>query len=148
MKEKRTIIYKGFGFPITLIDAPIRKIAGEEVLDVDMNKLQITVLKVLIFKPSPLTGEQLRFIRKFFGMSTTEFAKKFGVTHPTILKWEKNQNPINPATDFYIRLCVLQQIQEGDLKKLCAEITAEMLAAHKAMKESAIEIDQQQLMAC
>lgn len=142
------MVYNGFGFPITLIDAPIRKILGEEVLDIDMNKLQIAVLKMLIFKITPLTGEQLRFIRKFFGMSTTEFAKKFGVTHPTILKWEKNQNAINPATDFYIRLCVLQHIQEGDLKRLCKEITAELLAAHKTDKESIIEIDQQQLIAC
>ena len=147
MKKKRTIIYNGLGFPITLIDAPIRTVAGEEVLDIDMNKLQITVLKLLIFKTTPLTGEQLRFIRKFFGMSTTEFAKKFGMTHPTILKWEKNQNAINPATDFYIRLCVLQQIQEGDLKRLCVEVTAEMLAAHKADKEATIEIDQHQLIA-
>ncbi len=147
MKGKRTIIYKGLGFPITLIEAPIRKIAGEEVLDIDMNKLQITVLKLLIFKTTPLTGEQLHFIRKFFGMSTTEFAKKFGVTHPTILKWEKNQNLINPTTDCYIRLWVLQQIQEDDLRRLYAEVTAEMLAANKAKKESTIEIDQQQLIA-
>lgn len=148
MKKKRTIIYKGLGFPITLIDVPVRKIAGEEILDIDMNRLQIAVLKLLIFKTTPLKGEQLRFIRKYLGMSTTEFAKKFGVTHPTILKWEKNQNAINPATDFYIRLYVLQYIQEGDLKKLCTEITAEMLAEHKEEKESTIEIDQQQLIAC
>lgn len=148
MKKTRTMVYNGFGFPITLIDAPIRKVLGEEILAIDMNRLQITVLKLLIFKPTPLTGEQLRFIRKFLGMSTTAFAKKFGVTHPTILKWEKNQNAINPATDFYIRLCVLQYIQEGDLKRLCVEVTAEMLAAHKADKEAAIEIDQYQLIAC
>lgn len=80
-------------------------------------------------------------------MSTTDFAKKFGVTHPTILKWEKNQNSINPATDFYIRLCVLQHLQEGDLKRLCVEVTAEMLAAHKEDKESTLEIDQHQLIA-
>ena len=148
MKEKRTIVYNGLGFPITLIDVPIRKIAGEEILDINMNRLQIVVLKILIFKATPLTGEQLRFIRKFLEMSTTVFAKKFGVTHPTILKWEKNQNAITPATDFYIRLYVLQHIQEDDLKKLCAEVTAEGLAEHKAEKESAIEIDPEQLIAC
>lgn len=147
MKEKRTLIYNGLGFPITLIDAPIKKMLGEEVLDIDMNKLQITVLKLLIFKTTPLKGEHLRFIRQFLGMSTPEFARKFGVTHPTILKWEKNQNAINPATDFYIRLYVLQHIQEGDLKRLCAEVTTEMLAAHKQEKEPDIEIDRQHLMA-
>lgn len=148
MNTKRKIVYYGFGFPIAIPDAHIRVIAGEEVLDIDMNKLQIAVLKLLIFKSTPLTGEQLRFIRKYLGMSTPEFAKKFGVTHPTILKWEKNQNSINPATDFYIRLYVLQKIQEGDLKRLCIEITAEGLAAHKSEKESILEVDPNFLIAC
>lgn len=145
-KGKKTIIYYGLGFPITLVDAPFKKVAGEIVLDVDMNKLQMIVLRFLIFKKTPLTGEQLRFIRKFLEMSTTEFAKKFGVTHPTILKWEKNQNAINPATDFYIRLYLLQYLQETDLKKLCTEVTAELLAASK-QEEIAIEIDRNQLIA-
>jgi transcriptional regulator with XRE-family HTH domain len=148
MKEKRKIVYHGFGFPITIPDAHIKIIAGEEVLDIDMHKLQIAVLKLLIFKTTPLIGEQLRFIRKYLGMSTTEFAKKFGVTHPTIIKWEKNQNSINPATDFYIRLYVLQKIQEEDLRRLCTEITAERLAAHKYEKESILVVDQNLLIAC
>lgn len=148
MKAERKLIYHGFGFPIVIPNAHIRVVAGEEVLDIDINKLQIAVLKLLIFKATPLTGEQLRFIRKYFGMSTTDLAKKFGVTHPTIIKWEKNQNSINPTTDFYIRLYVLQQIQEGDLRRLCAEITAESLAAHKSAKESILEVDQNLLIAC
>ncbi len=148
MRQKKKIVYKGFGFPIIIPDAHIRVIAGEKVLDIDMNKLQIVVLKLLIFKPTPLTGEQLRFIRKYLGMSTTEFAKKFGVTHPTIIKWEKNQNSINPTTDFYIRLLILQKFQEDDLRRLCAEITAESLAAHKSQKETMLEVDQNLLIAC
>lgn len=145
--RKKAMVYKGLGFPITLVNPKIRKMAGEEVLDINMNKLQIAVLKYLIFKKTPLKGEHLRFIRKFFEMSTTEFAKKFGVTHPTILKWEKNQNSIAPATDFYIRLFILQHIQEQDLKRLCNEITAENLAAHKKDRDPEIEIDQEKLIA-
>jgi DNA-binding transcriptional regulator YiaG len=101
---KRRIVYNGFGFPIIIPNAHIKVVAGEEVLDIDMNKLQIAVLKLLIFKSTPLTGKQLRFIRKYLRMSTPDFAKKLGVTHPTIIKWENNKNSINPTTDFYIRL--------------------------------------------
>jgi len=138
MKEKRTITYEGLGFPITLVDVPIKIIGGEEVLDINLYKLQTLVLRSLIYKPTPLTGKQLRFIRKFLEISTVDFAKKFGVTHPTILQWEKEQSKINPTAEFCIRLYALQHIQDGDLRKLCDEISVETLAVRKKHKESPI----------
>ena len=120
---------------------------GEEVLDIDLHKLQVTVLRFLIYNPTPLTGNQLRFIRKFLEMSTTDFAKKFGVTHPTVLKWEKGVAAINPTAEFCIRLYALQSLQNGDLRKLCSEITVENLAAKEIKADSSIEINEQQLMA-
>lgn len=76
MTKIKTIIYEDFGFPITLVDVPIKIVMGEEILDIDMHKLQISVLKFLIFKATPLTGSQLRFMRKFLKLTTTDFAKK------------------------------------------------------------------------
>ncbi len=148
MKEKRTIIYEGLGFPITLVDVPIEISGGEEILDIDLSKLQERVFRYLIYKPAPLTGKQLRFIRKFLEMSTTEFGKKFGVTHPTVLKWEKEKSPIDPTAEFCIRLFALKHLQDSDLKRLCDEITVEKLLAERSKKESAIQIDEQQLIAC
>lgn len=148
MKTKRKIIYEGFGFPITLIEAPVEMVGGEEVLDIDLHKLQIIVLKYLIYKSTPLTGRQLRFIRKFLEMSTTNFGKKFGVTHPTVLKWEQEKTTINPTTEFCIRLYALQHILNGDLRRLCELVSVENLATHRKDKESPIEIDEHQLIAC
>ena len=148
MKKKKTIVYEGLGFPIKLVDVPVKEEMGEEILDIDLYKLQITVLRFLIYKPTPLTGDQLRFIRKFLEMSTTEFAKKFGVTHPTILKWEKGTTAINPTAEFCMRLYALQYLQNGDLRRLCSEITVENLASRGKMIDSPIEIDEQKLMAC
>lgn len=148
MKQKRSITYNGFGFPIKLVEVPIKLVDGEEVLDIDLYKLQILVIKHLIYKPTPLKGKQLRFIRKFLEMSTTDFAKKIGVTHPTILKWEQETTPINPAAEFCIRLYALQRIQKDDLRRLCEEISIEMLVSHRKDKESLIEIDDYRLTAC
>ena len=49
MKRKKieTFIYRGLGFPIKLINAPMKKTLGEWVIDLDMNKLQIAVLRAL-----------------------------------------------------------------------------------------------------
>lgn len=147
MTNTKTIIYEDFGFPITLVDIPIKMIMGQEVLDIDMYKLQISVLKHLIFKATPLTGSQLRFIRKFLKLSTTDFAKKLGVTHPTILSWEKEEAYINPTADMCVRIEVLKLIQDEDLRKFITLISAEILNLHKKEKEAPIEIDRQQLIA-
>ena len=147
MKKKKTIVYEGLGFPITLVDVPKREDMGEEILDIDLNLLQTTVLRYLVYQSSPLTGAQLRFIRKFLEMSTTEFAKKFGVTHPTVLKWEKEESPINPTAEFCIRVYALQFLQNGDLRKLCTDISVERLATKDKKVDFPIEITQEQLLA-
>ena len=48
---KETFIYGGLGFPIELIDVPIKKVFGEWIIDIDMNELQLFVFKRLIYKP-------------------------------------------------------------------------------------------------
>lgn len=147
MMKNRTIIYEDFGFPITLIDIPIKMVLGEEVLDIDMHKLEISVLKQLIFKATPLTGSQLRFTRNFLRLSTTDFAKKLGVTHPTILSWEKEEAHINPTADMCVRIEVLKTIQDEDFRKFITLISAEIIARHKQAQEAPISIDRQQLIA-
>lgn len=91
MTEKKieTFTYTDLGFPIQLIDVPMKKILGEWVLDINLNILQLEVLKMLIHKATPLQAEELRFIRKYFEMTTTVFGRIFGVTHAAVIKWEK-----------------------------------------------------------
>lgn len=95
MVEKRieTFIYTGLGFPIELIDARMRKIMGERVLDINLNILQQEVLKMLIHKSTPLQAGELLFIRKYFEITTTAFGEVFGVSHAAVIKWEGGQLP-------------------------------------------------------
>jgi DNA-binding XRE family transcriptional regulator len=87
------------GFPIKLINAPMRKMVGEWVLDVNFNKLQFSVLECLIRKPIPLNGGELKFMRKFLNMSATEFGKIFGVTYVAVIKWEEEKTCDNLSTN-------------------------------------------------
>lgn len=104
MKEHKieTFIYEDLGFPILLINTPLRKAFGEWVIDINFNKLRKNVLNSLIHKQSNLKGQELRFIRKHFEMTTKEFGKVFGVTHVAVLKWESGENRISPTTDIYV----------------------------------------------
>lgn len=116
MKEEKKIenvIYEDLGFPILLINCPMKKSFGEWFLDIDLEKLQRGLLELLIRKPVPLTGDEIRFIRKYFELTTTEFGKLFYVTHSAVLKWEKDDTP-PPTTDVCIRFFVLERLHKKD----------------------------------
>lgn len=130
-KKTETFIYEGLGFPIELIDAPMKKIFGEWVIDIDMNVLQLYVFNGLIHKPCPLTGKEIRFMRKFLEISTTEFGKKLGVSHAAVIKWEKEQAKISPIQESYIRMFLLESLKDNELLNLYKEIRPEKLAQTK-----------------
>lgn len=88
-KIQKMYVDHGCGFPVKLINAPMAKIRGEWVLDIDSNKLDEAVLRALIFKTTRLTGAEIHFIRVFFEMTLKDFGEKFDVTHPAVRKWEE-----------------------------------------------------------
>jgi DNA-binding transcriptional regulator YiaG len=97
-KKTETFVYNGLGFPVKLINVPMIKVLGKWAMNINLNKLQLAALRALLNKPSPLTGDELRFIRKFLNMSKAEFGEIFGVSHVAVGKWEngKNQKNLNP----------------------------------------------------
>lgn len=125
-----TFIYEDLGFPIRLVNVPMKKIFGEWVLDINLAKLQRCVLYELIYKNQPLTGSQLRFIRKYFEITTTEFGKSFGVTHAAVLKWESEQSRIPPTTELCIRLFILDRLhgKNEEFGRLYHKVTIENLS--------------------
>ena len=116
-KKRKTFTFEGLGFPIKLVNVPMKKMVGEWVLDINFNKLQLAVLESLIRKPAPLNGDELKFMRKFLNMSTTEFGKIFGVTHAAVVKWEGGQTHANLSTDVCIRLYMFDHLALFQLKK-------------------------------
>jgi len=112
-KIKRSHIDLGFGFPVKLLHVPMTKVRGEWTPAINYNLLAEVVLKELCEKDSKLTGSEVRFIRQHFEMTLQQFAKRFGVTHPAVMKWESMKNKstgINWATEKDIRLFVLHKL--------------------------------------
>jgi len=115
----KKFIYDGLGFPIILRNVPVRKIRGIVVPDINYNILQKCALEALTLSSSPLTGNQVRFIRQYLGMTLNAFAERFGVTHPAVMKWERAKNKyakITPSTELYIRLSTLQFLKVNNEK--------------------------------
>lgn len=134
-KIQKEYLDYGFGFPVRLRNVPMVKVRGEWTPKVDYNLLTRNVLRGLAFKPSRLTGNEIKFIRQHFEMTLQVFAKRFCVTHVAVLKWEKMKDlstVMNWTTEKDIRLSVLSKLssKSSELAKLYSEL--ENLPSEKA----------------
>lgn len=131
--KTETFIYQDLGFPVKLINAPMKKIYGQWFLDINLSRLQKNILDLLVHKPAPLTGSEIRFIRKYFEMTTTDFGHFCGATHAAVLKWEKGYSKMNPATEVYIRLYVFDRLRKKDkeFRKFYHEINIDSFSKKK-----------------
>lgn len=123
MKAKRLSTYTdtGLGFPVRLTNVPMVRIRGEWIPNIDYNDLAVKVLRELVSRAAPLTGNQLHFIRLYFRMTLKDFAKRFGVTHPAVVRWENAKDqPSNAtwSTEKDIRLFVAQKVENNAAKFL------------------------------
>ncbi len=142
-RKIETFVYKGLGFPIKLVNAPMKKMLGEWVIDVDMNKLQLAALHGLIYKPTRLTGDELNFIRLFLNMSMAAFGKAFGVSHVAVLKWENEERKVGPPLELCIRLYVLNHlhVRDKEFRNLYNHISLETLSKPVEGKIHPLSID-------
>jgi DNA-binding transcriptional regulator YiaG len=142
-KKTATIVYEDLGFPVTLINVPMKKVSGRWILDIDLEKLQKAALYALLYKPALWTGGELHFVRTYLGMTTTAFGKIFGVTHAAVLRWEKEERQINPGTEICIRLYVLNllHVKDNEFRELITKINIEILSTTDRNRLNPIEID-------
>ncbi len=134
-KIEKKYVFEGLGFPVHLTNVPMIEMRGEYVLDIDFNKLQKAVLLHLCHKKTPLTGNEVKFIREYFSLNTTEFGRLFGYSHSAVLKWENQGDAIAriaPTTEIYLRLHMLTFLNKDalDFKELYNEIRIPELAKY------------------
>jgi len=143
IKKKKTFIFKGLGFPIKLINVPMKREFGDWYIDINMNKLMLIVLEALTHKPIALTGDELRFIRSYLQMTTSEFGKTFGVSHVAVLKWESGENRMSPALELCIRLYILDYLhaKDAEFRALYKEINLKQLSKREKGKVHPLCID-------
>jgi hypothetical protein len=124
-KKVREFIDTGFGFPVRLLDVTMVKARGVWTPRIYYNKLAEWVLLTLSRRACPLTGNQVRFIRNHFEMTLQAFARRFGVTHAGVIKWESagdHSTAMNWSTEKDIRMFIQSKLSAdpekvGDLYK-------------------------------
>lgn len=88
-----------------------------------MNDLFRTIALALTAKPYGLAGEEVRFLRKYMGMTGDKFSRLLHVDRTTLSKWENNDDPVGPQSDLAIRMLALSE--DAGLRKKIQEVIRE-----------------------
>src|SRR5262245_52050869 len=105
--------YTESGLPnVTLVNVDIRSCprCGErEIVIPQIAKLHEMIARFVIRSASsPLAPELIRFLRKWLGLSSADFALYMGVRPETVSRWENRDAayPLSPTADRLLRLLV------------------------------------------
>lgn len=109
----------------------MKKNLGEWVIDINLNALQLWVFNELIHKKSPLTGKEMRFMRKFMHLTTESFGKRLDVSHAAVVKWEKEQAKLSSVQEIYIRMVFSELLKNMEINAIFKDITPETLSGAK-----------------
>ncbi|TAJ08745.1 MAG: hypothetical protein EPO61_07490 [Nitrospirae bacterium] len=97
---------------------------GEKLVQIPaIDRLHDAVAYYLLKKPSLLTGEEFRFLRKWVGLTAIQLLPLLGVkTRISISRWENGKAPITASTDHAMRLLVMRLKEESLHQRMFTEI--------------------------
>jgi transcriptional regulator with XRE-family HTH domain len=72
-----------------------------------INKLMQVIAAALVLKPSQLTGKEIRFVRKYVGLTGEQFGRKLGLTKHHVSRIENERHQVGAQTDRLIRFLAI-----------------------------------------
>jgi putative zinc finger/helix-turn-helix YgiT family protein len=80
---------------------------GEEEVSIpSVESLHRVLAHAVASKPSRLSPPEVRFLRKYLGLSGINFARRLGVTQESVSRWENGHEQMTAPTEKLIRLLV------------------------------------------
>lgn len=143
---KTNIRYMGFGFPILLVGVEAMKSEdGSSFLDIPHQKLARSLFLAVLLKPAPLTGAELKFLRKYLDLTQEQFAKLIGAkSHSNVAIWEnKGQQPTGmiEQAEMIARLKLAVDYSGGAVK--FEDVYSNIIKTGLAKEEKIIELNMQ-----
>lgn len=108
-----------------------------------INDLMRALVIAIIAKPYRLTGEEVRFLRKYLRKTAAEVAQLLHVDKTTISKWENEEDPIGEQSDRLLRVITLAL--GDDLKTKMEEMIAMFPRIDSKPQKIGIEINPQDM---
>jgi len=85
-----------------------------------INELMRVIASAVVLQPSPLTGKQIRYLRKYIGLTGEQFGKKLGLTKEHISRLETEKHSVGDQTDRLIRYLAIST--DPALQRMIAQL--------------------------
>jgi len=85
-------------------------------------KIHRAIAECLLQKETPLSGKEIRFLRKHMAMKAIDFAKLVGVDNATVSRWENEKDKPSDIADRAIRLFCAVRLGYKGAKQLIDDI--------------------------
>ena len=131
------------GIPVLLKNVELVKCEDCGTIDPiipDLNGLMHVIAFAVISHPCKLDGAEIKFLRKYLGMSGEEFSGLLDIDRTTLSKWENGQD-VGPQSDRLLRLLVLNKSLE--LRKRIEEMMKQFSAINdcSAPRKQQLKVD-------
>lgn len=102
---------------MVLVGIPIHRCSNKECGEVmpelkNIEKFHNIFAEALIKKSAPLTGKEVRFLRKEMDKSAKDLAMLLSVSPVTVSRWETGTEPVGIVSDKLVRMLYIQTMQE------------------------------------
>ena len=78
----------------------------------NINQLMQVIASALVLKPSELAGKEIRFLRKYIGLTGEQFGRKLGLTKEHVSRIENEKHPVGTQTERLIRYVSISAVPE------------------------------------
>jgi putative zinc finger/helix-turn-helix YgiT family protein len=97
----------------------------DEVAISGIEQLHAALADHVARKPERLTPKEIRFLRKYLGYSSADFARKLGVPPSTVSRWERARAPLGmkPTVERLVRIMALEgkKVESYHLEEMATE---------------------------
>lgn len=97
------------GLPVVLqgIDLVRCDCGNTDPIIENVQDLMDEIARAVVSKDTPLTGHEVRFLRKYVGKSAKEFCVGLGIEPETLSRWENSQAPIGTTSERLVRVLIM-----------------------------------------
>jgi transcriptional regulator with XRE-family HTH domain len=104
-----------------------------------INQLMRLIACALVLKHSELTGKEVRFLRKYAGLTGEQFGRKLGLTKEHISRMENDKHPVGTQTERLVRYLAVSA--DASLPCELKQLFALLDSIQKKPLKARIEID-------
>jgi putative zinc finger/helix-turn-helix YgiT family protein len=125
-EERQTIDYPESGLDnVQLTNVPVWICPNEhrEIEIPAVTQLHELLAQLIVRKPAPLTGAEVKFLRRRVGLQSKDLAERLGITPVQLSRLETGARRITRPTDLLIRLVAAAMIAARDNRPFPADLT-------------------------